>query len=123
MQFYRSGRIVVSSALVTEAWALRIASGMAVDMGISKAIFESDCRAVIDCINNKGEQNLWEISALVADMKEWATNKDWTFTWAGRERNTAAHWIASSSLENRLTGPPGCIPPGLASLLLKDCLS
>ncbi|XP_058222364.1 uncharacterized protein LOC131332256 [Rhododendron vialii] len=42
MQFFRSGRIVASSALVTEAWALRIACGMAVDMGISKAIFESN---------------------------------------------------------------------------------
>lgn len=66
IQFCRSSRIVASSALVAEAWALCIACAMAVDMGISNAVFESDCRVlgVVDCMNKKNEQEQWEIAAI-----------------------------------------------------------
>lgn len=63
--FWRSCSIVASSALITEVWALRIACGMAVDRGVMDACFESDCKEVIDSINNTGFQRPWEISTLV----------------------------------------------------------
>ncbi|KAI8554797.1 hypothetical protein RHMOL_Rhmol05G0125000 [Rhododendron molle] len=39
---------------------------MAVDMGISNALFVSDCRVlgVVDCMNNKNEQEPWEIAGI-----------------------------------------------------------
>lgn len=35
-------------------------------MGISNAVFESDCRVlgVVDCMNKKNEQEQWEIAAI-----------------------------------------------------------
>lgn len=121
MQFYRSGRIVASSALVTEPWALCIACAMALDMGVSKAISESDCRVAIDCINSKIDHDPWEIAALVADIKKWAVQKEWTFKWAGREQNAAAHWIVMSKLDSSFSCLPGCILPELSCILAKDC--
>lgn len=112
IQFYRSGRIVASSALVTEAWAVRIACGMVVDMGISTAVFESDCHVLVDCMNNKNELEPWEIAAVVADMKQWACQKNWKFTWACREQNKAAHWFVANYLEKSSVCFPGCIPLG-----------
>lgn len=75
VQFWRSGRVIASLALFTEAWAMRIACGMAWGiafgmawgMNITDALFESDCQVVIDCIRNEDQQCPWEIEALVVD--------------------------------------------------------
>ncbi|KAI8530479.1 hypothetical protein RHMOL_Rhmol11G0062100 [Rhododendron molle] len=53
---WRAGQVVALSASFVEAWALRIACGMAVDMGITEALFESDCKVLIDCINSDNAQ-------------------------------------------------------------------
>lgn len=118
--FWRSGRIVASSAMVTEAWALRIACGTAVDRGINDACFESDCRVVIESINHPERQGPWEISAIIEDVKYWAAQKNWTFSWTCREKNKAAHWLAKSSVQSIVINLSGCIPIGLLNLVEKD---
>lgn len=70
---WRAGRVVASSALFIEAWALHIAYGMAVDMGITKAVFESNCKVLIDYINSDNAHGPWDIRALVDDMNSWAS--------------------------------------------------
>lgn len=123
IQCYRAGRIVASSALATEAWALRIACGMAVDLNLSSAVFESDCKELVDCINNKINRPPWEIKAMVEDIKQWAQQRNWKISWVCREQNAAAHWLATHALDRSFICNPNCIPTGLSRLLMKDRLS
>ncbi|KAI8533427.1 hypothetical protein RHMOL_Rhmol10G0009100 [Rhododendron molle] len=96
--FWKSGKVIASSALFTEAWALRIACGMAMDMGIKAAMFESDCKEVIDCLTKNNYQCPLEITVLVDDIKCWACQKEWSFSWVHRDQNRVAHWLATNSL-------------------------
>lgn len=118
--FWRSGKVIASSALFTEAWALRIACGMAMDMGIRAAMFESDYKEVIACLTKKNYQCPSEIAVLVDDMKCWAAQKEWSFSWVYRDQNRVAHWLATNSLARNFVLNLGCILPGMEGLLAKD---
>lgn len=119
-QFCRSGKVRAPSALFIEAWTLHIAWGIAVDLGIKDAVFESDCRMVIDCLRNGNYQCPWEIAAMVEDMKCWTASRNWTFSWVSREHNRAAHWLAPNCHDRNFVFNPGCSSPGLEGLLVKD---
>lgn len=66
VQIGRCGKI--TSMIFFEGWALQITCAMAVDMGLSDAIFELDCKVVIDCLKSDTYLCPWEISALVEDI-------------------------------------------------------
>lgn len=93
---------------------------MAKDLRIDKALFESNYRVLIDCLNNKVEHCPWEIAAMVEDIKTWVSRTSWAFGWIPREQNNVAHLLAFSCLDRAYSVIPGCIPPGLDSLILKD---
>lgn len=88
---WRCGKIVASSAILTEAWVLRIACDVARQMKFSEVVFESDCLELITCLQSVNSTGPWEIRALVEDIKYWATSSNWSFVWCCREKNKAAH--------------------------------
>lgn len=110
----------VVSALVIEAWALRIASAMAVEMEFPVVVFESDCKNLINCINDPRKPCPWEIAALVDDIKDWAGARQWFFVWCCREKSKSAHWLASNCLNRKILIHTDCIPPGLGALLARE---
>ncbi|KAI8558422.1 hypothetical protein RHMOL_Rhmol04G0091900 [Rhododendron molle] len=75
---------------------------MAWGRNITKALFESDCQVVIDCIRNEDQQCLWEIEALVVDIRQWAAHRNWSFFWVCRQQNSAAHWMPSNCIDRIL---------------------
>ncbi|KAI8527239.1 hypothetical protein RHMOL_Rhmol12G0060100 [Rhododendron molle] len=79
-QLWRTGKVVVASALVIEAWALRIACGIARDMGLSEAIFESDYLELIYCFDIPSATRPWEIWAIVEDIDDWGKNRNWLYS-------------------------------------------
>ncbi|KAI8569097.1 hypothetical protein RHMOL_Rhmol02G0252500 [Rhododendron molle] len=89
-------------------------------MGIMDAIFESDCKELIDCFLKEGHHCHWEISSLVADIKSWAKGRNWKFSWVYREQNRVAHRLASSNFDRNFGIHPGCIPPGIEDLIARD---
>lgn len=119
-QLWRFGRVVASSAIFIEAWALRIACGVAMESNFGEVICESDCKLLIDYLNSSSAICPWEIYAIVEDIKAWASSRNWSFVWCCREKNRAAQWLASNSLSRRIPFHTGCIPPGLAILLARD---
>lgn len=119
-QWWNYGKVLVTSPLAIEAWALRIACVMAEERNIDRAIFESDCKHLVDLLVDSKLECPWEIATIVDDIKAWASRRQWTFTWCRRECNKAAHWIASNCLARRSLFHTGCIPPALESLLSKD---
>lgn len=119
-QWWHFGKIRVSSALAIEAWALRIACAMAHEKEIVRAIFETDCKNLIDYVNGDILNCPWEILSVVEDIHSWASNRSWSFNWCKRSCNSAAHWIASNCLDHRAFLPLGCIPPKLESILSSD---
>ncbi|XP_058201480.1 uncharacterized protein LOC131316197 [Rhododendron vialii] len=90
-RFLRCDRVKSSSALAIEAWALRIACAIALAMDVSVVIFESDCKNLIDSINDPKAQVGWQISTTVENIKRWAGAKQWSFVWTNRKNNSAAH--------------------------------
>jgi len=118
--WWHYGRVKVSSAIVIEAWALRIACAMAEERNINGAIFESDCISLVNSVNDASVECLWEIAVIVEDIRVWASKRHWTFRWCKRECNKAAHWIANSYLNSIWSLSSGCIPPSLESILSKD---
>lgn len=117
---WRFGRVVASSAIFIEAWALRIACMVAMELKLEEAIFESDCLILIQCLIEENFQGPWEIRSLIEDIKVWAETANWTFTWCSRKTNGVAHWLATSCLARRILFQTGCIPPGLDCVLAKD---
>ncbi|XP_058211786.1 uncharacterized protein LOC131323970 [Rhododendron vialii] len=121
-QFWRYGKVKVSSACAIEAWALRIACNSVINADYSQVIFESDSQVVIQSV--QGRINCpWEIHAMVEDIKTWAKGKNWSFNWADRRKNKAAHWLASYSINRCSPIQLGCILPEFDSVLCKDCIS
>ncbi|KAI8541480.1 hypothetical protein RHMOL_Rhmol08G0064300 [Rhododendron molle] len=119
---WRCGRVIVSSTLMIEAWALRIACCMAKEQSIPEAIFESDCKTLIDCFNKPKVKCPWEIATVVADIEGWAKSRNWSFSWRSRASDKVAHWIASWCIDRKILFHTGCIPPELHSILYSDLL-
>lgn len=111
---------MVSSALAIEAWALRIACGLAVEQNFPEVIYESDCKNLITYATDSKAQCPWEMATIVADIKKWAGTRRWSFVWCNRGLNKAAHWIASECIDKKILFHTGCIPPALESILRKD---
>lgn len=84
---WRFGRVFASSAIYIEAWALRIACIVALEMNLEEAVFESDCLTLIKCLNSRDVQGPWEIRTLVDDIKFWASSRSWKFDWCNRRVN------------------------------------
>lgn len=95
-QVWRFGRVVASSAIFIEAWALRITCMVAVELKLEDAIFESDYLSLVHCLTKSNVQGPWEIRPLIEDIKAWALSTNWKFIWCSRKVNVVAHWLASN---------------------------
>ncbi|KAI8528203.1 hypothetical protein RHMOL_Rhmol12G0132300 [Rhododendron molle] len=121
-QFWCMGRTIATSAISIEAWALRIACSVAMELDISEAIFESDCLELINCFKDSNSSGPWEIRTIVEDIKEWANSRNWSFVWCYRENNKVAHWLAANCLSRNCIFSSDCIPPTLQFLLDSDVM-
>lgn len=117
---WRCGKVIASSAIFTEAWALRIACQLAMEMGFSEVVFESDCLELITCLHSGNSAGPWEIRAVIDDLKFWSSSFKWSFVWCNREKNKAAHWLATKCLQKTILVNTGCLPPDFEEILCKD---
>lgn len=86
----------VDSMLVVEALAVKKACEMCVDLGWSKVIVESDCKILVDAINNNHSSFEWKCSALVEGVLSLATEcEDICFVHVNCLANKAANWMDS----------------------------
>ncbi|KAI8536230.1 hypothetical protein RHMOL_Rhmol10G0240200 [Rhododendron molle] len=80
----------------------------------------TDLKQVIDCLTKKNYQCPSKITVLVNDIKCWASQKEWSFSWVHSDQNRVAHWLATNSIARNFVLNPGCIMSGLEGLLEKD---
>lgn len=119
-QWWYSGKVVASSALFIEAWALRITCIAAKDMDVRVAIFETDCLTLVRCIQCGSCDCDWEIYAIVKDILELSSSKEWSFVWCPRNNNRVAHWLAQSVGSRTPNFMYSDIPSGLFSVISSD---
>ncbi|XP_058208153.1 uncharacterized protein LOC131321162 [Rhododendron vialii] len=117
---WRMGKIVAHSAIVIEAWALRIACSTAVEMDYNEVIFESNCQALINCFKDGKPPCPWEIRTIVDDIRSWAKTRKWSFVWCSRDINTVAHGLAAFCADRFFVFQAGCLPPAVEVLVSKD---
>ncbi|KAI8572302.1 hypothetical protein RHMOL_Rhmol01G0186900 [Rhododendron molle] len=89
---------MAASTISIEAWALRIACGIAMDLNLDEDVFEFDCLELINCFKEPNSATPWEIRAMIEDIKRWASSKMWSFVWCPMEMNRVANWLATNCL-------------------------
>ena len=77
-----------------EAVALLLACKAAQSLDIHKSVFESDCKVLIDAIQQKGICP-WYIHPFVSDSRVLLSNNpEWSLKWINSSRNVVAHELA-----------------------------
>ncbi|GMP56390.1 hypothetical protein CsSME_00020900 [Camellia sinensis var. sinensis] len=83
---------------------------MAAAFDLTDVQIESDSQSVIHLCVSEGVP-LWELLALLCDVRALASSRHLGFSWCPCKANCAAHWVASASFRNSLptnwvTQPP-----------------
>lgn len=112
-----------TNPLIAEALALREAVAIAVNLGMSKVLFESDCLELVSACRKESKRGV--IANIVQDILHMAANLNWYgFTWTAKEGNTVAHQIAKLNLRNLLPVHwRWNMPCALKDCFLKDQMS
>ncbi|GLU14963.1 hypothetical protein SLE2022_314970 [Rubroshorea leprosula] len=117
-------RLVLSPA-VGEACALLFAICFAQSLNISHAVFESDCKLVVDSVHGKLSKIPWEISSTISEIKDKLSSSPWlSLQHISRPANLVADWVAKATLKG--TCPhywAYCPPHQLLVSLHKDVYS
>lgn len=79
-----------ASALQAKASAVRLAYCLAQMYGLSTADIENDNQELVHLCASETVP-LWEIMAIVADIRSFAKDRAWKFMWTRRTNNSAAH--------------------------------
>ena len=112
-----SKRISASSPFMSEALAFREACLRIARMNLVNVSVCGDCQYLIS-ICSKDLAPPWDCSSVIHDIRVLAKQWNISFCFVGRERNRAAHWLASRARSNSLIGDwVGCPPPILVSLM------
>ncbi|GJT23888.1 ribonuclease H protein [Tanacetum coccineum] len=82
-----------SSPLMAELYAIRNACRLAVTNGWQNAVVESDSKVAISLACAQVDPP-WSLSAIVVDIKVWASQSGISFSWVKRDCNLAAHQVA-----------------------------
>lgn len=118
---YASVAVHSSSAVVAEATAVKRALQMAIDMGVSKIMVESDCQVLINTLELKKPSSDWRCDAVLNDICGLRSSlPDCRFFWVRRHANLAADWLTNFALKgmcsfDRVSGPPSPFPNLLSS--------
>ncbi|XP_028056949.1 uncharacterized protein LOC114260949 [Camellia sinensis] len=107
----------VSSSLQGEALACRYVCLLASTSNLSQVEIKGDNKSVIQlCVSE--DVPPWECGSIFTDIQCLASHGGFSFCWAPRTANSAAHWVAQASLRGHL--PLDWVshpPPALANLL------
>ncbi|KAI8020213.1 putative ribonuclease H protein [Camellia lanceoleosa] len=93
--------IRMTTALQGEATAVRLVCFMARALHCATVEVESDCKTLIQQCVSEGVP-LWEICAVLNDIRFMASSGGLVFKWSPRIQNRAAHWVALACLREAL---------------------
>ncbi|XP_028099060.1 uncharacterized protein LOC114298654 [Camellia sinensis] len=112
--------VSASSASQAEACAVRMACLMVKAHNLSFVEIESDNQMVIKlCVSEQVPP--WELSAIILDIRHFASVYHLSFSWTHRSNNRVAHWVATSQASQVLPVSWAGFPPdSLLSLLSTD---
>ncbi|MED6187226.1 hypothetical protein PIB30_074466 [Stylosanthes scabra] len=92
-------KVLVSSAIMVEAMAIRDALKIAIQLRINNLIIETDCQVLYQAI--KSDYNIAELTPLLHDISSLSQKVlRLGFTWIPREANMLAHHFASLQQHN-----------------------
>ncbi|KAK4255381.1 hypothetical protein QN277_008388 [Acacia crassicarpa] len=105
------------SAFMTEALALKRALLIAMDIGLDKAIFESDCYCLIKCVNAKSPSLYdWRCRGIIHDIVSLLSSKvGFSISFTPREGNCVADHLAAIAYKE--VCPAGWVSQPTPSLL------
>ncbi|XP_028111659.1 uncharacterized protein LOC114309966 [Camellia sinensis] len=109
-----------SSAILTEALAVRMACLMIQAHKLSNVEIESDSQLVIQlCVSETVPP--WEISVVILDIRALALQFHLSFTWTRHSNNKVAHWVAKTQASNSLPDIWNVyLPSSFVTLLFSD---
>jgi ribonuclease HI len=115
---------LANSVIIAETDAVCKAMDLALELGHSSAIFESDCLGLINHLNCPSYASDWTILPLLREIRRKATSfSHIMWNWVPKEVNCAAHCAASLALQmvdlKRWASVP---PPSLTGVLMNDGL-
>lgn len=112
------GVVDAASAIMVEAWALRIAIGMMMDLGLHVAMVESDCAILVECVKYR-KHGPWECEVLCADITSMLDSlPNFSLEAVSREANKAADWLAKKALRRMCPMDWVSKPPSSLILIL-----
>ena len=94
-------RVEASSALASEAWALRSTLLLAHVRGLHQVWFGLDCKLVIDSILSDHDPPL-ECAPFISDIKNLSLGNNFSFNFVPRSFNSIAHWVAREARHGSL---------------------
>lgn len=96
-----SKKFPATSPLIAEGLALREALAIAVNLRMSKVLFESDCLELVAACRKEYKRGV--IANIVQDILFMAGKLEWVgFTWTAKGGNTVAHHVAKLHLRDLL---------------------
>ncbi|KAJ1419855.1 Ribonuclease H-like superfamily [Sesbania bispinosa] len=120
LEFSSAKKVATSSALIAEGLALREAMNIAINLGMQRVIFESDCLQLVSACREEGDSGkLMPILTDIFNLKN--QFQACGFTLVHRDGNVAAHSVATLALRDRLPlNWQGALPLELKEALAKD---
>ncbi|KAI7988222.1 putative ribonuclease H protein [Camellia lanceoleosa] len=115
--------VSASSASQAEAYAVRMACLMVRGHKMSFVEIESDNQLVIKlCVSEQVPP--WELSAIIMDIRSFASAYQLSFSWTNRSNNRVANWMAQTQASQSLPVSWAVLPPvSFLSLLSADVSS
>ncbi|OMO89581.1 reverse transcriptase [Corchorus capsularis] len=109
-----------SSALHTEAVAIREAATIANKHGNLKVVFESDSQELVKAILSD-KNGRWEIDSILEDFRQiTAQLKSFSIRWISRKANAATDWLASYARQGMCTGQRGAVAEGERGAVVEE---
>ncbi|CAI0395367.1 unnamed protein product [Linum tenue] len=98
----KAGRVVCSSPIETEAYALLEACKLAMREHVPSTIF-SDCKALVDALKNHSDLWPWNCYAILSSIQRIIQVSNWiNIAFTCRRNNKEADWIARNARLNTL---------------------
>jgi len=113
-----------SSALMSEALAMRLSCNVIRNRGRNKIIIETDCKVLLDAIQKRIEILDWRCSSILYDISQLSADiQSITFPCIACSGNKAADWVTKMAIKRMCPiGWVGIPPSSLANILVNDAM-